>query len=161
MPKIHQEVRFSAPPAAVYEALLKPRQTHAQSTGAPAQIEAKVGARGPHTAARSRHSNIELVDGVRIVQTWRAGNWPAGSHLLVKIELSADGNGTKLTLTTRRGDRRASTALGRRLGEDVLGADAQVLLGLTGADHDEPSDAQLFGCASAKPALHTQPRSCI
>ncbi len=38
------------------------------------------------------------MDGVRIVQSWRAGNWPEGANSLVRFELSPDGNGTKSVL---------------------------------------------------------------
>jgi len=76
--------------------------------------------------------NIELVEGVRIVQTWRAGNWPAGSHTLVKFELSPKAQAPSLPWTTCR-DRRAAAAPRSWLGEDVLGADAQVLFGLESA----------------------------
>jgi uncharacterized protein YndB with AHSA1/START domain len=97
MPKIHQEVTFSAPPAQVYEALIN-SATHTKLTGAPAEIDAKVGGAWSAYGGQISGQNIELLPGVRIVQTWRAGNWPAGSHSLVRFELSADGKGTKLSL---------------------------------------------------------------
>jgi uncharacterized protein YndB with AHSA1/START domain len=97
MAKIHQEVTFSAPPAQVYQALMQ-AATHERFTGAPASIDAQVGGAWSAYGGKISGQNIELVEGVRIVQTWRAGNWPAGSHSLVKLELSPEGTGTKLTL---------------------------------------------------------------
>src|SRR5450432_2803265 len=97
MPKIRQEVSFSVPPAKVYEALTN-SAAHSNFTGAPADIDAKVGGAWSAYGGKISGLNIELVDGVRIVQTWRAGSWPAGSHTLVKFELSPEGKGTKLTL---------------------------------------------------------------
>lgn len=97
MPKIHQEVSLPVPPAKVYEALTN-SATHSKFTGAPADIDAKVGGAWSAYGGQISGQNIELVAGVRIVQTWRAGNWPAGTHTLVRFELSPEGNGTKLTL---------------------------------------------------------------
>ena len=42
--------------------------------------------------------NIELVEGSRIVQTWRAGTWPEGVHSLVRFELIRDGEGTTVVV---------------------------------------------------------------
>jgi len=95
--KIHQEVRFSAPPAKVYKALIDSAE-HGTFTGAPAEIDAKVGGLWSAYGGKISGVNLELVDGARIVQTWRAGNWPAGAHSVVKFELSADDKGTKLVL---------------------------------------------------------------
>src|SRR5258706_11255700 len=97
MAKVHQEVTFSAPPAKVYSALMSAAE-HTEFTGAPALIDAKVGGAWSAYGGKISGQNIELVDGVRIVQTWRAGNWPAGAHSVVKFELSPDGQGTKLLL---------------------------------------------------------------
>jgi uncharacterized protein YndB with AHSA1/START domain len=97
MGKVHQEVSFSATPANVYRALMSAAE-HAKFTGEPAEIDAKVGGAWSAYGGKISGQNIELVDGARIVQTWRAGNWPAGTHSLVKFELSADGKGTKVVL---------------------------------------------------------------
>ncbi len=42
--------------------------------------------------------NLELVPGSLLVQTWRAGNWPAGAHSVVKFELAPAAQGTQLKL---------------------------------------------------------------
>ncbi|MEO6417910.1 MAG: SRPBCC domain-containing protein, partial [Polyangiaceae bacterium] len=71
MPKIHQEVKFAAPPAKVYQALMSSAE-HAKFTGAPAEISAKAGGAWSAYGGKIGGFNVELVDGTRIVQTWRA-----------------------------------------------------------------------------------------
>jgi uncharacterized protein YndB with AHSA1/START domain len=97
MAKIHQEVTFDAPPEKVYRALLDSAQ-HAKFTGAPAEIGVQAGEAWSAFGGKISGRNIELVEGVRIVQTWRAGNWPVGAHSVVKFELTPEGKGTKLVL---------------------------------------------------------------
>jgi uncharacterized protein YndB with AHSA1/START domain len=97
MAKVHQEVTFSAPPAQVYRALIQSAE-HARFTGAPAEIGTEEGAAWSAYGGKISGRHVELVDGVRIVQTWRAGNWPEGMHSLVRFELSASDGGTKLVL---------------------------------------------------------------
>jgi uncharacterized protein YndB with AHSA1/START domain len=97
MPKIHQEVKFADPPAKIYKALTSSAE-HAKFTGAPAEIMVKAGGAWSAYGGKISGFNVELVDGVRIVQTWRAGNWPEGVHTLVRFELTKDGAGTKLVL---------------------------------------------------------------
>ena len=97
MAKIHQEVTVAAPPAKVYRALVDSAQ-HAKFTGAPAEIGTRAGDAWSAYGGKISGLQIELVDGARIVQTWRAGNWPEGVHSLVRFELKADGGGTKIVL---------------------------------------------------------------
>jgi uncharacterized protein YndB with AHSA1/START domain len=97
MAKIHQEVTFSAAPERVYRALLDSAQ-HAKFTGAPAEIGASAGDAWSAYGGKIFGRQLELVDGVRIVQTWRAGNWPDGVHSLVRFELVPEGGKTKLVL---------------------------------------------------------------
>jgi uncharacterized protein YndB with AHSA1/START domain len=97
MAKVRQEVTFSATPTQVYEALVNSAQ-HSKLTGAAAEIDAQVGGLWSAYGGKISGVNVELVPGTRIVQTWRAGNWPAGVHSLVRFELSAEGKGTKLVL---------------------------------------------------------------
>jgi activator of HSP90 ATPase len=39
---------------------------------------------------------IELLPGKRVVQAWRAGNWPEGQYSIVRFELTAKGARTRL-----------------------------------------------------------------
>ncbi|MGH6982130.1 MAG: SRPBCC domain-containing protein [Stellaceae bacterium] len=94
---IHQEVSFKANPKKVYDALLDAK-AFAAFTGPPATIDAKVGGAISGFGGMITGINVELVSGKRIVQAWRAGNWPEGIHSIVRFELAAAGSGTKLTL---------------------------------------------------------------
>src|SRR3989344_2117232 len=42
--------------------------------------------------------HVELVEGKKIVQKWRADDWPKGHYSDLTIALEPDGSGTKLTL---------------------------------------------------------------
>jgi activator of HSP90 ATPase len=96
--QIRHTVRFNATPRAIYEALMDSRK-HTEFTGAPAKIDPKVGgtfaAWGPHL----RGINVELVKNKRIVQAWRAKNWPTGHYSIATFELKRVKSGTVLVFT--------------------------------------------------------------
>jgi activator of HSP90 ATPase len=96
--QIRHTVRFAVPPSAIYRALMDSRR-HRAFTGAPAKIEPKVGGRftawGPHLSGIT----VELVRDKRIVQAWRAENWPAGHYSIATFELRRAGGATVLTFT--------------------------------------------------------------
>jgi activator of HSP90 ATPase len=96
MSQIHHEVTFAAPPARVYAALTKSDQFSAV-TGAPAEIASAEGgaysAFGGHIHGRT----VALVDDRRIVWAWRAKTWPEGVYSIARVELAADGGGTRMT----------------------------------------------------------------
>jgi uncharacterized protein YndB with AHSA1/START domain len=93
---IHQEIDFAAPPRKVYEALTDARQFSAFTGGAKAEIAASEG--GPFSCFGGMISgrNIEMIPGQRLVQAWRAGNWPAGVYSIARFEMSGGGGATKL-----------------------------------------------------------------
>lgn len=97
MAKVHQEVTFAAPPAKVYRALIDSAQ-HAKFTSAPAEIGSSAGDAWSAYGGKIFGRNVELVEGSRIVQTWRAGNWPDGLHSIVRFELAPAGGGTRVVL---------------------------------------------------------------
>jgi uncharacterized protein YndB with AHSA1/START domain len=97
MGKVHQEVTFAATPARVYEALVDSAE-HARFTGAPADIGASAGDAWSAYGGKIAGRNVELVAGKRIVQTWRAGNWPEGVHSVVRLELEPAAGGTRVVL---------------------------------------------------------------
>jgi activator of HSP90 ATPase len=92
---IHQEVALNAAPAKVYAALTEAAR-FAQVTGAPATMESSAGAAFSLFGGMIEGRNIELASGKRIVQAWRAKNWPAGRYSLITFDLLPDGSGTKL-----------------------------------------------------------------
>jgi activator of HSP90 ATPase len=97
MANIHQEETFAAPPASVFRALAEPAEL-AKVTGAPSQGASNEGgaftAFGGHVSGR----HVELVEGKRVVQAWRAKTWPEGVWSLARFELlpAKDGKETKL-----------------------------------------------------------------
>lgn len=96
--EIRHTVRFKATPRAIYQALMDSRK-HAAFTGAPADIDPKVGGRfaawGPHL----RGINVELIKNKLIVQAWRAQNWPKGHYSIAAFELRPAKAGTVLVFT--------------------------------------------------------------
>ena len=95
MSNIHCEVTLGAAPERVYEALVDARR-FGEVTGAPASGGSAEGASfsafGGHITGR----HVELVPGKRVVQAWRAKGWSEGLYSIVRFELEASGNGTKL-----------------------------------------------------------------
>ncbi len=94
---IHQEVELKASPTKVYEALMASDQ-HAAFTGGPADISRDVGGAISCHGGQVVGRNIELVDNQRIVQAWRIAAWDEGVYSIVRFELKAEGDGTRLIM---------------------------------------------------------------
>jgi activator of HSP90 ATPase len=58
-------------------------------------IGGRFSAWGPHL----RGVTVELIKDKRIVQAWRAENWPAGHYSIATVDLKRAGRGTVLTFT--------------------------------------------------------------
>jgi activator of HSP90 ATPase len=95
---IRQAVIIKASPKRVYDALLDAKQFSAFTGGAPAEIDSKAGGAFSCFGGMITGRNVELMPNQRIVQAWRAGNWPEGVYSIVKFELDARGSETRLTL---------------------------------------------------------------
>jgi len=93
---IRQTVTFRAAPKDVYEALMDSR-THARFTGAKASISRKVGGKISAYDGYVSGTNLELVENRKIVQSWRAGDWPEGHESRVAFTLAKVPGGTRLT----------------------------------------------------------------
>ena len=96
MESIHQEVLLNANPKRVYEALTDADQFAAVTGGAPTQIASGPGGAFSCFGGMITGRNVELVPGERVVQAWRAGNWPAGVYSIVRFELKSEGAATRL-----------------------------------------------------------------
>lgn len=94
---IHQEVVFDASPARVYAALMEQDQ-HAAFTGGAAEISPEPGGAFACHGGQIVGRTIELEPDRRIVQAWRVAAWPPGVYSVVKFELAAEGEGTRLIL---------------------------------------------------------------
>jgi len=95
---IRQTVQFGAGPEDVYDALMDSKK-HAKFTGAKATISRKVGGSFSVWDGYAEGTNIELVPGKKIVQSWRASDWPADVFSTVRFEFSKFKGGTKMTFT--------------------------------------------------------------
>jgi uncharacterized protein YndB with AHSA1/START domain len=99
---IHQEPVFAASPNRVYEALTDAKQFTriVELSGAlqamhlpdrPAEISSEVGGAFTLFGGFITGRQVELVPNVRLVQAWRAGDWPPGVFSIAKFELVSQG----------------------------------------------------------------------
>jgi activator of HSP90 ATPase len=95
---IRQSVTFKASPHDVYEALMDSGK-HSQFTGDKAVISRKVGGKFSAFDGYAEGVNIELVPDEKIIQTWRASDWPEGQDSRVTFSLKGVERGTRLTFT--------------------------------------------------------------
>ncbi|WP_308637415.1 SRPBCC family protein [Paenibacillus silvisoli] len=93
---IHQEVTFNAPPAQIYDILTTSERFSQATGGAPTDISQEAGGLFSCFGGMIEGRQVELVPGKRIVQAWRAANWPAGVYSIVKFELAEQDGGTLL-----------------------------------------------------------------
>jgi uncharacterized protein YndB with AHSA1/START domain len=94
---IHQEVDFKASPQRVYEALTDAKHFSAFS-GLPAEIHGQANGVFKCFGGQITGRMTELVPNLRIVQTWHVAMWPDGVDSEVRLELKAQGGGTRLIL---------------------------------------------------------------
>ena len=92
---IRQSVILKASPHDVYEALMD-SDKHSYFIGDKADISREVGGRFTTFSGYSQGVNIELIQDERIVQTWRASDWPEGHYSQVAFSLNAIEGGTQL-----------------------------------------------------------------
>jgi activator of HSP90 ATPase len=95
---IRQSVTFKAGPHAVYEALLDSRQ-HSKFTSSKVSMSRKVGGRFSVYDGGLSGTNLELVKDKKIVQSWRANDWPEGHYSKAAFALAKVAGGTRLTFT--------------------------------------------------------------
>ncbi|MDD5190788.1 MAG: SRPBCC family protein [Dehalococcoidales bacterium] len=95
---IRQTATFKTGPHQVYEALMDAKQ-HALFTGGKATISRKIGGKFSVFDGYAEGSNIELLPDTKIVQSWRAGDWPEGHYSRATFSLKAISGGTRLTFT--------------------------------------------------------------
>ena len=98
MAEISQTIQFNASPKEVYELLIDD-DTFSQLTDAKAKIDSKVGGNFSVWDKYATGKFIELKPGKKIVQTWRASDWPRGEESTVTYEFSANSIGCQLTFT--------------------------------------------------------------
>src|SRR3990167_1895380 len=97
MKTIIQTVHISAKPQDVYEAYTNARK-HAEFTGGKTKFENKVGGKFDIWGGELTGENMELVKGKKIIQKWRASDWPEGHFSDFTINLESGNDGTRLVL---------------------------------------------------------------
>jgi activator of HSP90 ATPase len=95
---IRQSVTIKASPHDVYEALMDSKK-HAKFTGGKATISREVGGKFTAYDGYAEGVNLELVPDNKIVQTWRADDWPEGHYSKITYTLRGAAGGTNLTFT--------------------------------------------------------------
>jgi activator of HSP90 ATPase len=95
---IHHEIVIAAAPDRVYEVFLDASTFSHMTGGASAQIDASEGGAFSLFGGVISGRNLEIVAGSRLVQAWRARNWPAGHYSCVRLDFSAEGQGTRVSL---------------------------------------------------------------
>ena len=95
---IKQSITIKASPKNVYEALMDQKK-HAKFTQHPAKISRNVGEKFSAFDGYCGGVNLELVEGKKIVQSWRAKDWPKGALSTATFSLSKVPGGTKLSFT--------------------------------------------------------------
>jgi activator of HSP90 ATPase len=93
---IHHEVAFPAPPSRIFEVLMDSGEHAAFTANGAAEISREAGGAFSTHDGQIVGRNIEILPDKRIVQAWRVSNWPDGVYSLVRFELDAEGDGTKL-----------------------------------------------------------------
>jgi activator of HSP90 ATPase len=97
--RIQLDAVFEADARRLYDILLDSKQFSAFTGGAPAHIDASEGGAFSMFGGMITGRNIELAPHKRIVQAWRAGNWPEGDFSIVRFDFVGEGSGARLTLT--------------------------------------------------------------
>ena len=98
MKSVKQVANFKTTPHEVYEALMDEGK-HAAFTGGKAIISRYAGGTFSTFDGYAEGITEELVADRKIVQTWRASDWPEGHYSRVTFELSQVPGGTRLAFT--------------------------------------------------------------
>ena len=94
---IEQSVTIKAAPHEVYESLMDSHR-HSKLTGEKADISRKVGGKFTAYGQYIEGVNLELLPDKKIVQSWRASDWPEGHYSKATFLLAEIEGGTQLTL---------------------------------------------------------------
>jgi activator of HSP90 ATPase len=95
---LRQSGTLKASPHDVYETLMDSAK-HAKLVGAKSTISRKIGGKFSAFDGYAEGVNLELVPDQKIVQTWRASDWPEGHYSRVTFSLKGVEGGTRLTFS--------------------------------------------------------------
>ncbi len=108
---IKQIVVFKASSHEVYEALMNSKK-HSQFTGDVAKISTKAGGKISAYSGYIEGKNLELVKDKKIVQEWRAADWPENHFSKATFLLEETKDGCKLTFTQENVPDKFAKAIG-------------------------------------------------
>ena len=91
------EVYFAVTPEEIFEGMVDPTK-HSEFTGAPAKIEPKQGGKFTLYNGQLTGTFVEIQTNQRLVQEWRAANWPAGHFSQLTFSPLAEGRHTQLSM---------------------------------------------------------------
>ena len=91
-------MKFNASADTLYDILMDEKK-HEEVTGAKAKIDPKVGGKFSVWDDYATGENLELVKGEKIVQSWRASDWPKGAISKVTFIFTQAEGGTDLEFT--------------------------------------------------------------
>ena len=92
MADINQTELFENTTADKLYEILMDEAHHSEFTGADARISSEVGGSISTYDGYSTGRNLELIPGKRIVQSWRASDWPEGLESTISFEFEQDGD---------------------------------------------------------------------
>jgi activator of HSP90 ATPase len=95
---VKQTATFKTSPHEVYEALMDSKK-HTKFTGDKATISRKIGGKFSTFDGYSEGVNLELIPDSKIVQTWRASDWPERHYSNATFSFKEIPSGTRLTFT--------------------------------------------------------------
>ncbi|MDO8428467.1 MAG: SRPBCC domain-containing protein [Candidatus Diapherotrites archaeon] len=93
-----QTVNFTASPHKVFEALMDSKQ-HSEFTESKCTISRKINGKISAYDGYIEGKNLELVKDKKIVQEWRASDWPEKHYSQASFELAKAKTGTQLKFT--------------------------------------------------------------
>jgi activator of HSP90 ATPase len=95
---LHQSYVFQAEPHDVYEALMDSKK-HSEFTGAEATISRKIGGKFTTWDDYASGENVDLIVDKKIVQKWRAADWPKDHYSFITFEFKKKNQGTSMDFT--------------------------------------------------------------
>ncbi len=95
---LKQKVTFKVSPDVVYETLMDSKK-HSQMTGGKASISQKVAGKFSAYDGYIVGTNLKLIPGKKIVQSWRGSDWPDGVYSTLTFDLKKVAGGTELSMT--------------------------------------------------------------
>jgi activator of HSP90 ATPase len=95
---IRQTIELNVSPENFYAAFLSSK-IHGKFTGSAAGISNKIGGAFEVYDGYATGKNLELIEGKKIIQSWRAADWPADIESTIEIKISTCTAGCRIRFT--------------------------------------------------------------